>query len=107
MNENVPNAYGLPLEGEWEVCASGEARDPRSSVNVPNAMPERVHCPSESSETKDAEGVELEGCKGSTDELTELLTMSVEPYVEDGKLSACIRLGGMQMWPGDVDGPGC
>ena len=106
-NENVPNAYGLPLEGEWEVCASSEARDPRSSMNVPNATPEHVHCPSESSETKDAEGVESEGCKGSTDEPMELLTMSVKPYVEDGELSACICLKGTRMWPGDVDGPGC
>ncbi|KIM67352.1 hypothetical protein SCLCIDRAFT_21202 [Scleroderma citrinum Foug A] len=93
-NENVPNAYRLPLEGEWEVCASSEARDLRSSVNVPNATPERMHCPSKSSETEDAEGVELEGCEGGMDEPTELLTMSVEPYVEDGEPSACIHHGG-------------
>ena len=30
-NENVPNAYGLPLEGEWEVCVSSEARAVRMS----------------------------------------------------------------------------
>ena len=31
VNENVPNAYGLPLEGEWEVCVSSEARAVRMS----------------------------------------------------------------------------
>ena len=107
VNENVPNAYGLPLKGEWEVCASGEARDPRSSTNAPNATPECVHRPSELSETKDAEGVESEGCEGGTDEPTELLTMSVEPYVEDGGDIPCVRLGGTRMRPGDANGPGC
>ena len=106
-NENIPNAYGLPLKGEWEVCASGEARDPRSSANVPNATPECVHCPSESSETEDAEGVESEGCEGGTDELTELLTMSVEPYVEDGEPSACVHLGGTRVRIDDANSLGC
>ena len=27
-NENVPNAHGVPLEGEWIVCASGETSNP-------------------------------------------------------------------------------
>ena len=107
MNENVPNAYGLPLKGEWEVCVSGEARDPRSSVNVPNAMPEYVHCPSESSETEDAKGVELEGCEGSMDEPTELLTMPVEPYAEDGKPSACVHLGGTRVHIDNANSLGC
>ena len=106
-NKNIPNAYRLPLEGEWEVCASGEVRDPRSSTNAPNAMPECVHHLSKSSETKDAEGVESEGCKGSTDKPTELLTMSVELYVKDGGDIPCMCLGGTQMRPGDTNGPGC
>jgi len=65
--ENVPNAHGLPLEGEWTVfSASGEARDPNGSASAPNATPECVHRPSESRETEDAEGVKSEGCKGGT-----------------------------------------
>ena len=107
INENVPNAYGLPLKGEWEVCASGEARDPRSSTNAPNATPECVHRPSELSETKDAEGVESEGCEGGTGEPTELLTMSVEPYIEDSGDIPHVHLGGTWMRPGDTNGPGC
>ena len=70
-NDNVPKAHGLPLEGEWTVCsASGEARDPRSSANAPNATPECVHRPSESRGTEDARGVESEGCERDTSERT-------------------------------------
>ena len=64
--ENVPSAHELLLEGEWSVCVRGEVRDPRSSANAPNAMPECVHHPSKSRETEDAEGVELESCKRGT-----------------------------------------
>ena len=101
--DTIPSTYRFPLKGEWTGYASSEARDPRSSANVPNAMPECVHCPSESSETEDAEGVKSEGCEGGTDELMELLTMSVEPYVEDGELSACVCLGGMRCHVGDAN----
>ena len=89
------------------MCASGEARDPRSSANVPNATPERVHCPSKSSETEDAEGVESEGCEGGMDEPMELLTMSVEPYVEDGEPSACVHLGGTRVRIDNANSLGC
>ena len=89
------------------MCVSSKARDPRSSANVPNATPERVHCPSESSETKDAEGVESEGREGGTDKLTELLTMSVEPYVENGEPSACVHLGGTRVHIDDANSLGC
>jgi len=64
MNGNIPSTHRLPLEGEWTVRASGEARDPRSSANAPNATPECVHRPNESRGTEDAEGVESESCKG-------------------------------------------
>jgi len=64
--EDIPSTYGLPLMGEWTVYASGEARDPRSSVNVPNATPECVHRPSKLREAEDAEGVESRGCESGT-----------------------------------------
>ena len=67
-NDDVPNAHGLPLEGEWNVCVSGEVRDLRGSANAPNATPECVHRPSESRETEDVEGVESEGHEGGTSE---------------------------------------
>ena len=56
-NRDVPVANGLPLKGEWTAYPSGK--------------------------TTDLKGVELEGHKGGTDELTELLMMSVELYVKD------------------------
>ena len=59
MEDNIPIANGLPLEGEWTVNLSGEASDPK------------------------IDGIESEGCKGGMGKPTELLTMSVEPYVEN------------------------
>ena len=67
--EDVPSIHGVPLEGEWTVCASGEASNPK------------------------VDGIESEGCKGGTDEPMELLTMSVEPDVEDGGDIPRVNLG--------------
>ena len=67
-NANIPSAYGVPLEGEWTGYASSEARDLKGSASMPNVMPECVHSPSESRETEDAKGVELEGCEKGTSE---------------------------------------
>jgi len=67
-NADVPSAYKLPLEGEWTVYASGEARDPRGSASAPNATPECMHHPSELREAEDAKGVESEGCERDTSE---------------------------------------
>ena len=54
--ENVPEAHGLPLEGEWTVCASGEMKNPSADG------------PSESKVAKDTAGVKSKGCKRSTSE---------------------------------------
>ena len=62
-NENVPSTYELPLEGEWTVFASGEARDPKGDANASDAATEHVYHPSESRMTEDANGVESEGCR--------------------------------------------
>ena len=80
-NKTVPIAHGLLLEGEWTMYASGKVSDP-------------------------VDGVEPEGCEGGMDESTELLTMSVEPYVEDSGDILCMHLRGTRMWPGNVNGPG-
>ena len=45
--------------------------------------------------------------EGGTDEPTELLTMSVEPYVEDGEPSACVHLGGTRVRIDDANSLGC
>ena len=79
-NGDVPITNGLLLEGEWTAYPSGE--------------------------TTDLKGVELEGCEGSMDKLTELLMMSVEPYVEDSGDIPCMYLGGTKMWTGNVNSPG-
>jgi len=67
-NANVPNAHGLPLEGEWTVCASGEASDWNGDANASNAAVERVDSPNESRVTEDTPGVESEGCERGTSE---------------------------------------
>jgi len=66
VNSNVPKAHGLPLEGEWLVCASGEASDWNGDMNASNAAIERVVSPSKSRVAEDTPGVELEGCEGGT-----------------------------------------
>ena len=52
------------------------------------------------------DGVEPEGCEGGTDESTELLMMSVEPYVEDSGDILHVHLRGTRMRPGNANGPG-
>ncbi|KIM53216.1 hypothetical protein SCLCIDRAFT_32076 [Scleroderma citrinum Foug A] len=84
--EDVPIANGLPLEGEWTAYPS--------------------------SETTNLKGVELEGRESSTDERasnepTELLTTTVEPYVDDGDTSPLVRIGGTNWCAGSAKGPGC
>ena len=66
-NGDIPITNGLPLKGEWTAYLSGK--------------------------TTDLKGVELEGREGSTDKLTELLTMSVKLYVEDGSDILHVYLG--------------
>jgi len=65
-NSNVPNAHGLPLEGEWSVCASGETTNSNGDADASNAAIERVYRPSESGEAKDAMEIESEGCGEGT-----------------------------------------
>ena len=69
-NANVPNAHGLPLEGEWSVCASGETTNSNGDADASNAAVERVYRPSESRVTEDAMENESKGCEGSMGERT-------------------------------------
>ena len=59
--DNVPEAHGVPLEGEWAVC---ERQHP---LNVPIVMPEHSDGLSESEETKDTAEIELNSCQTSVD----------------------------------------
>ena len=101
--DNIPVAHGVPLEGEWTWCASGEASDPK------------------------LDGIELEGCASGMDEwacvdkaggnaghgtgpvdtlneLTEFVTLSIESEDLGGSDIPRVRLGGMQMRTGDANG---
>ena len=65
--ENIPIAYGLPLEGEWTVYLSGEASDSRSNAKAFNAAIEHADGLGESTETANTKEVKLEGCSGGMD----------------------------------------
>ncbi|KIM55812.1 hypothetical protein SCLCIDRAFT_30073 [Scleroderma citrinum Foug A] len=118
-SENLPSTYKLPLKGEWTGYASGEARDTEGDANASDAATERVDCPCESRVTADTNGVESEGRRegmsgsASVDEADGSIGRGVEPAGmpneledPDGGGIPCVCLGGMQMWPGDMDGPG-
>ncbi|KIM58353.1 hypothetical protein SCLCIDRAFT_28137, partial [Scleroderma citrinum Foug A] len=104
-NTNIPIAYGLPLEGEWTVCASGEASNPKGSENASNAAIKHADGSCEHPRLADVDGVVSEGCKGGMDEPTELLMMSVEPYVEDGGGMPSVYLGGTRWRAGNASRP--
>jgi len=133
-NGNVPSAHKLPLEGEWVVCASGEvssssghADESIAALSASTVQPELTDGPSESRKAEDTAGVELRGCKGGTsgranvdeadgdadrelervdaqNELVQLLTTTVEPYVSDGDTNACVHLKCTSWRAGDANG---
>jgi len=127
-NADVPSTYKLPLEGEWLVCASGEASDWNGDANASNAAIERVVSPSESRVAEDTPGVESEGCEGGTsgresvDEAVEccqqlcmadipnesdmLVTVSIVSESPDGGGIPRVHLGGTRSRAGDANGAG-
>ena len=128
-NANVPNAHGLPLEGEWTVYASGESTNPNGDANASNAVIERVYRPIESGETEDAMENESRGCRGGTgvdvcvdeadsspgrgiepadisNESKGLVTQSIEPESPNGGEIPRVRLRGTSPRAGDANGPG-
>ena len=98
-NANIPNAHGLPLEGEWEVYASGGLMN--SSEGCNGGAGERA-----SVDDMDGDpGRELERIDAQN-ELTQLLTTTVEPYVNDGDTNACVHLKCTSWRAGDTNGVG-
>jgi len=79
-NRNIPNTYGLPLEGEWLVYASGKTTNPKGDVDVSNAAVEHVYHPSELIETENTMENKSRGCGGGTgmDECIDELETIVE-----------------------------
>ena len=65
---NVPSAHGLPLEGEWPACASGETTNPKGSENTSNAAVEHADGSCERSKLAEVDGVESRGCEKDTNE---------------------------------------
>ena len=129
MNEDVPIAYRMPLDGEWTWCVSSEARDPKGDTNASDAATEHADHPSKLRVTEDANGVESEGCRegmserASVDEvdgdagrgtrpadtpseLTEFIAVSIKLEDLHGGDIPRMRLGGTQMRPGNANGCG-
>ena len=129
-NGDIPITNRLPLEGEWTLYASGETSNPNGNTDASNAAIERVDSPSESRVAEDTPRVELEGRKGgmsegasvdeaggnaghgtgptdTSNELTELVTLSIDSEDPHSGDIPCVYLGGTQMRMGDVNGPGC
>ncbi|KIM57135.1 hypothetical protein SCLCIDRAFT_29081 [Scleroderma citrinum Foug A] len=135
-NANIPSAYRLLLEGEWIVCSSSRLESSRwdtkeliAALSASIVLPALTDCPSESKEAEDTAGVKPEGCKegmsesksidgtgsdagreieqmDTLNEPTELLMMTVEPYVKDANVNARICLGATRWRACDVKGPG-
>ena len=103
--DDVPIAHGVPLEGKWTWSVSGEVSNPKGSENASNAAIKHVDGSCEHPRLADIDGVVSEGCKGSMDKPTELLMMSVEPYVEDGSGMPSVYLGGTHWRAGDTSCP--
>jgi len=124
-NEDIPDAQRVLLEGEWAICASGKSRDSTGDANVSNTAVEHADGSGESNETEITKEVESRGCEGGTcqscmadrnagraveredalNELTQLLTMSIESESPDGGEILCICLGGTNWHAGDVNRP--
>ena len=118
-NANIPSAYGVPLEGEWSVCASGKTSDSNGDTNASNAAVERIDGSGESTETEDTREADSESCErdmsvracvDGTDSnpgwTVEREDTPNEPYVEDGNTSVCICLGASHWRICDANGPG-
>ena len=60
---NIPSAHGVPLEGEWRVCASGRVRDSRDSASTSNAAIEHADSSSEQAELIGIDKEKLDGCE--------------------------------------------
>ena len=127
--ENVPEAHGLPLKGEWLVCASGETTNSNGDADASSAATEHVNGPSESRETEDTMENKLRGCKegvrkresvdkadgsagrgtgpaDTSNELTEFVILSIESEDLGNGGVPRIRLGSMSWRADDANGPG-
>ena len=81
VEDNIPIANGLPLEGEWTVYPSGEMKN--SNGGDAGREVEPVDSPNESEA---------------------LVTLSIESEDPESGGIPRVYLGGMRMWTGDANG---
>ena len=94
-NENVPSAYGVLLEGEWAVCASGESGCESGTSG------------SESIDEAAGEAGRGIGPADTPSESKTLITVSIELKSPDGGEIPRVCLGGTSCHVGDVNRLGC
>jgi len=110
-NENaiadVPSAYGLPLEGEWEVCASGRLSCEKgtSEGTGVDELGTHLECCQQLCMADGGAGREVEPTD-DPNELEELVTVSIESEDPDGGDIPRVHLGGTKSRAGDANGCG-
>ena len=103
--DNIPVAHGVPLEGEWTWCASGEASNPKLDGI------ESEGCASGMDEWACVDEVDSNaGCgikpADSPNELTEFIALSIELEDLGSSDTPRVYLGSTRMRMGDANGPG-
>ena len=71
QRDDIPKVHGVPLEGEWTVCASdsivnnssGDTDVSNTLLDLPIMIPEGADGSSKSKETEDTTEVEPNGCQ--------------------------------------------
>ena len=99
------------LKAEF-YCKEIVQRNKNENENIPSTQ--KLPLEGEWTACASGEMTDLERDADMSNELTEPLTMTIEPDNADGGGVPSVYLGGMWMWPGDVngsgiqmDGPGC
>ena len=70
--DDIPIAHGVPLEGEWTWCASGEASNLKGTENALNAAVQHADGSCKHLRLADVDGIESEACEGGTSEFTSI-----------------------------------
>ena len=87
--DDIPSTYGMPLKGEWVICASGE-------VGCCGGIVEQAG-------VDEAEALEP---VDTPDELDMLVIVLIEPDTEDGADIPCVYLGGTRWHACHIEGLG-
>ena len=107
---NIPNAHGLPLVGEWIGCASGEAGDSLLELESHERDMVEPACVDEAevdTQTPSECCQQLVSMDGNTGRKAEMLvTMSIELENPGGGDILCMYLGSMNWCAGDPNGLG-